>query len=57
MRVLVLGDFSGRGNRGAVSPGDLGERPVLPLDIDAFDATFRRLAPSLVLRGGAQQPR
>lgn len=54
MRVLVLGDFSGRGNRGAVSPGNLGERPVLPLDIDAFDATFRRLAPSLVLRGGAQ---
>jgi type VI secretion system protein ImpC len=54
MRVLVLGDFTGRGNRGAVSASDLGERPVLPLDLDAFDATFRRLAPSLVL--GAEAP-
>jgi type VI secretion system protein ImpC len=53
LRVLVLGDFSGRSNRGALSPGDLGARPVLPLDVDAFDATFRRLAPALTLGAGA----
>lgn len=54
LRVLVLGDFSGRLNRGAVSPGDLGERPVLPLDVDTFDAAFRRIAPSLVLGAGTR---
>lgn len=52
LRVLVLGDFSGRGNRGTATARDLGERPVLPLDVDSFDATFRRLAPSLVLGAG-----
>jgi len=47
MRILVLADFSGRGNRGLESVADLAGRPIMPLDLDTFDTVFRRLAPGL----------
>jgi type VI secretion system protein ImpC len=49
MRILVLGDFSGRHNRGLETTADLAGRAVLPVDLDCFDAVFRRLSPSLSL--------
>jgi len=47
LRILVIGDFSGRGSRGTVDAEGLASRPILRLDIDNFDATLRALAPSL----------
>jgi len=52
MRILVLADFSGRGNRGLESVADLAGRPIMALDLDTFDAVFRRLAPSLAPGSG-----
>jgi type VI secretion system protein ImpC len=49
MRILVLGDFSGRHNRGLETTADLAGRAILPVDLDRFDAVFRRLSPSLSL--------
>ena len=52
MRILVLADFSGRGNRGLESVADLAGRPIMALDLDTFDTVFRRLAPGLALGSG-----
>jgi type VI secretion system protein ImpC len=49
MRILVLGDFSGRRERGTVAPSDLASRQILPVDLDNFDAVLGRLAPGLAL--------
>jgi type VI secretion system protein ImpC len=46
MRILVVGDFSGRGSRGEGVPG-IAERPVLSIDIDNFDAILMRMAPKI----------
>jgi type VI secretion system protein ImpC len=53
MRLLLAGDFSGRGARGVLTPGDLGQRPLLRVDPDNFDGVMNRLAPRLVLSGPA----
>ena len=46
MRILVVGDFSGRSNRGLLEHGaGLAERPVVPVDVDNFDDVLFRLAP------------
>lgn len=50
MRILVLGDFSGRRNRGVESVGGLADRRVLSVDLDSFDQVFRSLEPGLVVR-------
>ena len=52
MRVLVLGDFSGRHSRRLDSVADLASRPIMALDLDTFDTVFRRLAPGLPLGAG-----
>ncbi len=49
MRLLVLGDFSGRQNRGVEVATDIASRPVIEVDVDNFGAVFRRLSPSLAL--------
>jgi type VI secretion system protein ImpC len=49
MRILVLGDFSGRHDRGTGTPMDLTGRPILPVDLDNFDAVLGRLSPGLAL--------
>jgi len=46
LRILVMGDFSGRG------PRDLAERRPLAVDVDNFDEVFAKLAPRAVLPTG-----
>ncbi len=48
MRILVMGDFSGRGQTGAAAPA-LSERPIPAVDVDNFEAVMTRLAPHLDL--------
>ncbi len=53
MRILVLGDFSGRQNRGIVEPGSgLSGRPILKVDVDNFEEVLARLRPRLSLEPG-----
>jgi type VI secretion system protein ImpC len=52
MRILVLGDFSGRRNRGIETAADLADRRVLSVDLDSFDSVFRAVAPGLSLEPG-----
>ncbi len=54
-RILVLGDFSGRANRGVRQPRDIAERRVVSVDRDNFDGVLRRLAPSLRLNVNTEQ--
>lgn len=49
MRILVLGDFSGRRNRGIETARDVADRRVLSVDLDSFDSVFRAVAPGLSL--------
>ena len=50
MRILLMGDFSGRSNRDLQeSGGKLANRPVTPVDVDNFDDTMARIAPQLGL--------
>jgi type VI secretion system protein ImpC len=49
MRILVMGDLSGRGNRGAADAADLAKRAVVSVDVDNFDKVLSRFAPSLRL--------
>ena len=53
LRILVLGDFSGRRNRGLESAADLAGRPIMAVDLDSFDTVFRRSAPCLSLGSGS----
>ncbi|MDX2153318.1 MAG: type VI secretion system contractile sheath large subunit [Bryobacteraceae bacterium] len=48
-RILVLGDFSGRANRGVFEPDCLSQQRPLLIDRDNFDGVFARLAPALQL--------
>jgi type VI secretion system protein ImpC len=48
LRVLLLGDFGGRGARGVVE-GDLARRPLLRVDAGGLDALMQRLGPRLVV--------
>lgn len=50
MRILLMGDFSGRRNRGIVAADDLLERPVDRVDVDNFAAVMARIASELTLR-------
>lgn len=49
MRILVMGDFSGRANRGAEAAADLADRPIVAVDVDNFDRVMSSLAPCLHL--------
>ncbi len=42
-RILVMGDFSGKGPR--AEAGRLEDRPLIPVDIDNFDRAIARVAP------------
>jgi type VI secretion system protein ImpC len=48
-RILILGDFSGRANRG-LSAGLAGRRPT-PVDLDNFDEVMEEMQPTLRLPG------
>ncbi len=49
MRILVLGDFSGR--RGAGDYRDLASRKPAAIDVDNFERVNTRIAPRLELPG------
>ena len=53
MRILILGDFGGRNNRG-VSDNDksAADRTIVQVDIDNFAAVISRIAPKLQLQLG-----
>jgi type VI secretion system protein ImpC len=53
MRILLMGDFSGRHSRDAETPGDLASRAPVAVDIDSFDRALFRLAPRLELSPSA----
>jgi type VI secretion system protein ImpC len=55
MRILVLGDFGGRANRGVLEHGaGLAERPLTSIDVDNFETTLFRFAPRLHLPAGQE---
>ena len=55
-RVLILGDFSGRANRG-VFETRAGSRRAVRIDRDSFDAVFEKLRPELIFPlAGSQSP-
>jgi type VI secretion system protein ImpC len=58
MRILVMGDFSGRRNRGEMETGTaLSERAPLAVDVDNVEKVMTRLAPRLALApGGSGRP-
>jgi len=49
MRILLMGDFSGRSSRGVEAHHDLATRKPLPIDIDNFERVLGRIAPRLEL--------
>ena len=53
-RIAVLGDFSGRANRGELAKGtELAKRKPFKLDVDTFDDVLRRFGTTLNLPLGA----
>jgi len=49
MRILVLGDFSARAQRGVEDYRDLAGRKPAAIDVDNFDRVMARIAPRLML--------
>jgi len=50
LRMLVLGDFSGRGlNGGPAEQADITQRKLYPVDLDSLDPVLGRIAPELTL--------
>jgi len=49
MRILLCGDFSGRGARNLNDPASLATRPVVKIDVDNLDDVIDRFAPALSL--------
>ena len=49
MRILVLGDFSARAQRGIEERRDLAGREPAAIDVDNFDRVMARIAPRLML--------
>jgi type VI secretion system protein ImpC len=47
--IAILGDFSGRANRGVFEPKTVGERPTHLVDRDNFDEVLSKLRPELHL--------
>ncbi|MBI5016530.1 MAG: type VI secretion system contractile sheath large subunit [Deltaproteobacteria bacterium] len=57
-RLVILGDFSGRGGRELRGYGvPLSGRRLVPVDLDTFDAVMARFAPRLEFPGGEGKPR
>jgi len=47
VKLLVMGDFSGRAHRGLMDVSTLAKRRAVPVDIDSLDAVVARFAPRL----------
>jgi type VI secretion system protein ImpC len=50
MRILILGDFSGKSSQRLAARQEFGERVIYSIDIDNFDTVMARIAPRLRLR-------
>ncbi len=51
MRILMLGDFSGRSNQWKIGNAErLSSRSIMPVDVDNFTATMSQIAPNLDLQ-------
>ena len=50
-RILLLGDFSGRGNRAVAAEPRLRGRKAIAVDLDNFDEVLARMRPQLELPG------
>lgn len=51
MRILVLGDFSGRGpDGGSAEQAAIAQRKLHPVDLDSLDQVLGRIAPELTLK-------
>ena len=55
MRLLILGDFGGRGMRGLFEPQTLAQRAMPAVDGDNFDAVLASTAPMLTLAGAGME--
>jgi len=54
LRILVMGDFGGRANRGLSEPGEgLADRRIHRVDLDTFEDVVGRVAPRLELSAGS----
>ena len=53
LRILILGDFSGRANRAVEQASNLASRRLPRVDVDNFDQVLAACAPSLRLVPGA----
>jgi type VI secretion system protein ImpC len=49
-RLLLLGDFSNRAQRGHSDPASIAKRPAIKVDIDTFDRVLGRLAPVMPIK-------
>ena len=56
MRLLLLGDFSGRSSRGISDPAKLAERPLHRVDLDNVEHVLARVAPQLPLPADQGSP-
>lgn len=54
--IAVLGDFSGRSNRGLLEPNTVGERRTCLIDRDNFDEVLSKLHPELHLSTESKIP-
>ena len=54
--IAILGDFSGRANRGLIDPKTIGERRPNLVDSDNFDDVLSKLHPELHLPTESQPP-
>ncbi|HKA43805.1 MAG TPA: type VI secretion system contractile sheath large subunit [Burkholderiales bacterium] len=52
MRILVMGDFSGRASRGVENAADLASRPIVAVDVDSFEQVLAGFSPVLLLSPG-----
>jgi len=54
MRLLLIGDFSGREARGQLDVAGLPDRKPVKVDVDNLDAVLRRMAPAVPQAGGGE---
>jgi type VI secretion system protein ImpC len=55
-RIALLGDFSGRANRGLAEPGTIAKRRAVEVDRDNFDEVLAKIAPEIQLPIGGSEP-
>src|SRR5262245_21097078 len=57
LRILVMGDLTGRASRGEFDPGSLASRPLVAVDVDNFDSVLAQRRPEVNLLLAATRAR